>query len=484
MTRITPALACALLVAAHGTALAQNDAVSFVPFETLARDIRSAQGTRVERARDYADFLRGDAQDLALYALGTKVYTALVEEGRIDKQLGASSAGPGSTSLVSRGSVPRLFGLAVESGALYQSVSGNTVTFRLNPSGLARAIATGSYLTSGPPLDPEILESGIDKASASASFDFQEGSSPGTFTGERSQLKEATVRYDVINKRDPRHPSHAAAIQTLAGDLSRFVMVVQRYYDVLRTLPGYDTWRTTTAQTLLSVNVQDDAALKVALVAIGDDFTRRFATNTDLQALANTMVAEIKSYRTIRDAAFASIEKSSVLTLEYAFNTLTVPAAALASLPAGVKVPDTSTARVVFASPLGSIGEATVNGSMTFFNSKIEGMDGSLRDVQVSGSIEVKLPELQSIGRPVLTFAGLGAFLKQQPFGVKVAIGAVETADGAIGVFQTKLTLPMGASGAQVPISFTLANRSEFNTEHEIRGSIGLTFDFDRLFVR
>ena len=107
MTRITPALACALLVAAHGTALAQNDAVSFEPFDTLARDLRSAQGTRAERARDYADFLRGDAQDLALYALGTQVYTALVEEGRIDKQLGASSAGPGSTSLVSRGSVPR-----------------------------------------------------------------------------------------------------------------------------------------------------------------------------------------------------------------------------------------------------------------------------------------------------------------------------------------------------------------------------------------
>ncbi len=485
MTRLVRTLACCLLALAHaGTAFGQDGAVSFVPFETLARDIRGAQGTRAERSRDYAGFLREDVQDLALFSLGTTAYMALVEEGRIDKQVGASSAGPGSTSLVSRGSVPRLFGLAVESGALYQSVSGNTVTFRLNPSGLARAVAKGSYLTSGPPLDPEVLEGGIDKVSASASFDFQQGSTPGTFTGERSQLKEATVRYDVINRRDPRHPSHAAGIQALAGDLSRFVMVVQRYSDVLKTLPGYDDWRTMTAQTLLSVNVQDDGALKTALVAIGDDFTRRFATNAELRTLTNSMVAEIKSYRATRDAAFASIAKSSVLTVEYAFNTLTVPAAAFASLPPDTTLPDTSTARVVFASPLGAIGEATVNGSMTFFNSKIAGMDGSFRDVQFSGSIEVRLPELQSIGRPVLTFAGLGAFLQQQPFGVKVAVGDVETADGAIGVFQTKLTLPMGSSGAQVPISFTLANRSEFNTEHEIRGSIGLTFDFDKLFVR
>jgi len=125
-----------------------------------------------------------------------------------------------------------------------------------------------------------------------------------------------------------------------------------------------------------------------------------------------------------------------------------------------------------------------LNGSVTFFNSTLPQMHGNLRDIQVSAGLDFRLPEIQSVGSPVLTFAGLGVFLNQQPFGVKVDIGGFETEDGAIGVFQTKLTFPAGRSGVRIPLSFTVANRSEFNTENEIRGAIGLTFDLDKLFSR
>jgi len=88
------------------------------------------------------------------------------------------------------------------------------------------------------------------------------------------------------------------------------------------------------------------------------------------------------------------------------------------------------------------------------------------------------------VGKPVLTFAGLGVFLHQQPFGVKVKVRDVETTDGTIRVFQSKLTFPAGKSGVRIPVSFTIANRSEFNTEREVRGSIGMSFDLDKLFSR
>ncbi len=476
----------ALLLPTVSPAFGQ-EAVSFVPFEGLANDIRTITGLAAERRANLADALQSNTQELALYSLGSIVYMSLVEEGRIDKQVGTSSSSSGSTTLVSRGSVPALIGVAVESGALYQSVSGNIVTFRLNPAGLARALANGSYLLSGPPLNPTLLEEAVGKLSGSASFDLQQGSSKGTFTGEQSQLKEASVRIEVINKRDPRHPSHAASIQQLRGDLMGLVGVVQSYFDILKKMRGYDQWRLDTADQLLKVNVNDDKALAAALKSAGDEFSRTFGANPDLLRAGRTMVEEIKSYRTIRDKVFQGIAKSSLLTVEYAYNKLTLPDAALTVvLPDGESFPTLSTARVVFSSPLGNAGEATINGSLTWFNSEPapDIMDGRIRDFQLSGSLEFKLPEIQPIGQFVLTFAGMGAFLQQQPFGIPVQIGDVTTTDGAIGVFQTKLTIPASPGGAaQIPISFTIANRSEFNTENEIRGSIGLTFDLDKLFM-
>jgi hypothetical protein len=58
---------------------------------------------------------------------------ARLEEARIDKQVGGAGSNAGSTSIVSKGSVPAILGLAVENGALTRSVSGTTVTFRGNP---------------------------------------------------------------------------------------------------------------------------------------------------------------------------------------------------------------------------------------------------------------------------------------------------------------------------------------------------------------
>jgi hypothetical protein len=474
-----------VLIASAAAAQAQQPAVSFVPLEQLAIDIRQAAGTPSDqRQASIASALQENTSELALYALGSIVYTSLVEEGRIDKQVGTSSSSPGSTTLVSRGSVPSIIGVAVESGALYQSVNGNVVTLRVNPAGLAQALAKGSYLLSGPRVSGTAFETAIGKLSGSASFDLQQGSSPGMFTAERSQLKEAAVRYDVVNKRDPRHPSHAGAVRQLRGNLSDVVSVVQAYFDILKKIPGYDAWRLETAAALAAVDSMNDAALKAALDKAGDDYIRRFAATPELQRLGRSLVDNIKLYRSARDKAFASIAKSTVFTVEYAFAKLTVPDATMLTLPAGTVLPDVSTARAILSSPLGTIGEATLNASTTLFNSTLPGMNGPLRDIQVAGSVEVKLPEMQTVGQMVLTFAGLGVFLHQQPFGVKVKIRDLETADGTIGVFQTKLTIPAGRSGVQIPVSVTFANRSEFNTESDVRGAIGLTFDLDKLFAR
>ena len=52
---------------------------------------------------------------------------------------------------------------------------------------------------------------------------------------------------------------------------------------------------------------------------------------------------------------------------------------------------------------------------------------------------------------------------------------------GSIGVFQGKLSLPLGQT-MKVPLSVTWANRTELINEKEVRGQIGVTLDMDSLF--
>ena len=206
---------------------------SFPHFEQTTRSLQALQDAGEYTRPEISKVLRGKTEEFAIYAVRKQLY-AFVEERRIDKQIGAS-AGTSSTTLVSKGSVPAVFGLAVESGALYQSVSGSIVTFRLNPVGLVRALVNQRYVVSDASGDQLLY--GLSRLSGSASFNFQKGSSPGTFTGEPSQLEEITARLDLINERDPRHPSNAESIRELAMSMNSRITAVHDFY---KTITGQD----------------------------------------------------------------------------------------------------------------------------------------------------------------------------------------------------------------------------------------------------
>lgn len=55
---------------------------------------------------------------------------------------------------------------------------------------------------------------------------------------------------------------------------------------------------------------------------------------------------------------------------------------------------------------------------------------------------------------------------------------------GDIALGQLKLTVPMKGSGVKIPISLTIANRTELIKESDVRGNIGITFDLDSIFAK
>ena len=131
------------------------------------------------------------------------------EEERADKQVGATSSAPGTTTLVSKGTVPKILGLAVENGAIARSQSGTTVTFRGNFGGAVRAVSKKGFfgwtpMGLTPDTDPAVRV--LSRASGSVSFDTSRGSgnASNTFVGDQQQLSQWTLRAQIVNQRDPQ----------------------------------------------------------------------------------------------------------------------------------------------------------------------------------------------------------------------------------------------------------------------------------------
>jgi hypothetical protein len=128
--------------------------------------------------------------------------------------------------------------------------------------------------------------------------------------------------------------------------------------------------------------------------------------------------------------------------------------------------------------------ELTFNASGTFFGGSAIG-GGKVRDYRSSLELDVPLKDIQGIGQPTLSFSGQYMHLLEEPLGQQVSINGVTISrTGGIGVFQTKLSIPVKDSGVKIPISFTYSNRTELIKETEVRGNVGVTFDFDSLFAK
>ena len=242
-------------------------------FETTIQNLRDNLNDTKDTAEIRA-LLSETPEDFALYAAldrtRSQVY-ALLEERRIDKQIGASPTSSGTT-LVSKGSTPYLLGFPVESRALYRSVSGNIVTLRLNPIGLVRVIANQTYVDSGVPMDPTALEDVVSRFSLSAGFDVPEDSFPTTFDEALSQLREVNARVELINERDPGNPSHQEAIEKLVGNLTDVANAVARLAEELRALRSYELWLDAAAVRLTHTDLDNDEETSAALQEIGDKF--------------------------------------------------------------------------------------------------------------------------------------------------------------------------------------------------------------------
>ena len=132
-------------------------------------------------------------------------YTALLKalEARAQKQVGATPTSKGATSLAMKGLAPKILGLALETGAVTGDVDGTSLTFRATPAGVIKALQNQGLVDMHADYSRSTFQRYASRLSVAATFDASKGPSAGTFTADRHQLTNWSVRAEIINGRDP-----------------------------------------------------------------------------------------------------------------------------------------------------------------------------------------------------------------------------------------------------------------------------------------
>jgi hypothetical protein len=459
----------------------------------LASDMVKGKRT-INLSRDLSQVFTILTAKLLKTKADTESYAGFVTEAqeiRTDQQMGAGPGSSGTTSLVSKGGIPYLFGLAVENGAATQSQSDTTVTFRVNPAGVFNLFSDKGFITAHRQNERDPLMKFLEKTSLGFSFDTSRGAQPGVFTGDKQQLSAFSARVELFNERDPRQKKYEADWERFVADEEvklaqaawKTTVATAQFANQGRAMsfrdPALQAWlnqANSALQNLIGPGVVADEttinAVANAVRAQADLVPVKIVSTETIDALT-TFAKQDKDYTDAKDKLLDKIAKGKILTFDYT-NTR------------GVNAPDLSNFNFIAATGTGKRIDLTANGSFTFFNKLPLAMPaapkpGRIRDFQFAGQVTIPF-KLGDAGQFDFWFSGRYERLMENastPAGT-----TMPNTKGDIAVGQFGLNIPIKSLGIKFPVSVTFANRTELIKEKEVRGNIGFTFNWDTLFSK
>jgi hypothetical protein len=416
-----------------------------------------------------------------------------VEDARIDKQVGAPGNTAGSTSAVSKGSVPSILGFAVENGALTQSAEGTKVTLRGTLVGWLDLLQNQGFIASYE--DDAAFTRQLRRVSYSLTLNTdttvtpQADSSGGlSLDAVRKQIKQTdqqlsgySVRLAILDKRDPRDAVNRRAVATVLDTQGVALLKSDDPFEAFFNSAEYEEkWKVETTDLLADTNrtLSDDdiervlyrqlEAVRLLMIDRIPQFDERVAG----------FLRTLQSFDKARVRVFEEMQKRPLVALEYVNAR-------------EVDVPDRHTVRFIAEGQMGPRLDLTANVSWTMQSalpSAVASDSGlGLRDFQAAAQLDIPLADAQKrvasgtgIGTPVFGIAYLSQKLTERA-SVTFAGQSFALDPGWIHVVQARVSIPVKGSGLKVPLSLSLANRTELIREKTLRGHIGLTFDMDVL---
>jgi hypothetical protein len=335
------------------------------------------------------------------------------------------------------GSAPSLLGLAVETGAVAESVDGNGATLRANADGLLRFFAGQPIFQLGRTATP-ILKN----VNVSGSVDLN---TPGR------RLSAFSARYDIYNGRDVRSKVYQQrwrewfAVKRPALERAGLQLLgsIGTALDPIVSDARYGAWRADFAAALAIVTPADAADVVGRfldrLVALARQISRDF--DMRVHAVELTYAGYLANY----DDAIQELNGKPLVTFEYTY-----------SRPANQ--PNLHNARFIYGvNPFGGSGLVTLNVGGTLYR-RLQDFEAGLQ-----------------LDRP------LGGFATHSAVGTLAAYyqyqlqPAVSIPKGNMIVLEAKVTLTLKSSGVKIPVGIKWANGKD------VRGNIGVSYDFDSL---
>jgi hypothetical protein len=483
----------ALLVLQGRAAAQAPDASWHAVVQQIAKfrnEAKLEMGRNIERAVDInlhlAPFI------LFAYEQGLTRELRLLEDARTDKQIGASDAAGGSTSLVSKGGVPSILAFAVEHGALTQTVNDTSVTLRGNAVGWLDLLQDQDVISAYD--DDSSFVRGLRRLSYSFTFDATPASPAPTeerpdpedieklAEGTERQLTAYSVRVSLIDQRDPRRPDNRTSGQALLqGAQGQNLLAAPAFLSPVLKSPEYREWLFETRAALAAEAPMTEAEIERMLYArletLRELMIQRIPNFSDGVA---TFVQALRSFEGARTAYFKTLQQRFMMAAEM---VRTRPPSKAA----------TSTFRLIAEGRPGkSAWDLTGNFAFTY-------QDGGTalvpepkdtegwRDIQLAFQAERPLGKLGSrlgggggIGPPVFAFEYLSRKLFDKGV-VSFAGHDFNVEPGWIHAAQAKVTLQVKGSGVKMPLSISYSNRTELIKEKTVRAHFGFTFDMDVL---
>jgi hypothetical protein len=388
----------------------------------------------------------------------------VVETARVDKQLGSGSSASGSTSVTEKGAVPEILAFAVENGALTKSQSGTTISFRGNPVGIVNSLIANSLPPTGP----------LSRLAFGLEFDASRGSDESqapVFEGDPQQLSAFSVKYEILNHRDPDsrqfqeradrlYTQQRSGNTTTTRGINQTLLAYETNFVKGMSEPAhqaaFNTWSAAAAIAL-------DAAPEEQLLKVLDEqlalLPAQVPFTTEELASFDKYVEFYGKLLGSRDALLDLAGQGAVMSIEYAN-----------SRP--VDQPTESTFKWLYEwSALTGRMDVTANGLLTVLNGTIPDGTERLKGWGLAGQVDFPLGSIVQGRTLIFSLSGRAEGTIVQPTNERETIW----------LGQAKLTFPVKDAGMKLPLSLTVASRTDLIDETVVRGNIGLTFNLDSL---
>jgi len=388
----------------------------------------------------------------------------VVETARVDKQLGSGSSASGSTSVTEKGAVPEILAFAVENGALTKSQSGTTISFKGNPVGIVNSLIANSLPPTGP----------LSRLAFGLEFDASRGSDESqapVFEGDPQQLSAFSVKYEILNHRDPDsrqfqeradrlYAEAKSGTTTSTREINRTLTLYESDFTMAMLQPAhraaFDKWAAAAATAL-------DAAPEEQLMKVLDEqlalLPAQVPFTTEELAKFDKYVEIYGKLLDSRDALLDLAGQGAVMSLEY-----------VNSRP--VEQPTESTFKWLYEwSALDGKMDVTANGLMTVLNGTIPDGTERLKAWAIAAQADFPLGSIRQGRTLIFSLSGRAEGTVVAPTNDRETIW----------LGQAKLTFPVKDAGMKLPLSLTVASRTDLIDETVVRGNIGLTFNLDSL---